>query len=375
MRQAAPLWLVALAVACASASGSKTPAPAPVQKAPYDAAPAAAHAIDLQIDARAAREILESLSRPRLDVQDAKLLEDLPAVRLAIQDSQRTPDVFERDFAAAFDEKSRTSVFDFRTIRQERDRWRVLLDAVVSREKELVRLATRRAAALLPGDRAVSAKVRVYFSFGLAGLADHLVMASLGGQDTMVVDLARALGEATGEPLDSQISRLARLVAGEAFRQVWAIYRRDSPAWRGSRPETAPIDLLLRSVAEAGPAALFAVDENFFPLSVWLKAPMKRTVEELNHRAERFARAQENLEARVELTTELKRPDFVRQVAGPSGAFLADAIVQMSGLDALRAALQNGPRAFFQAYGKASQADKSLIPLTHAITERLKGIG
>ena len=188
----------------------------------------------------------------------------------------------------------------------------------------------------------------------------------------MVVDLARALGEATGEPLDSQISRLARLVAGEAFRQAWAIYRRDSPPWRGSRPETAPIDLLLHSVAEAGPAALFAVDENFFPLSVWLKAPMKRTVEELNRRAERFARAQENLEARVELTTELRRPDFMRQVAGPSGAFLADAIVQMSGLDALRAALQNGPKAFFQAYGKASQADKSLIPLTHAIVERLK---
>ena len=372
MRQAALLLVVALAAACASASGSKAPAAAPVQKAAYDAAPAAAHLIDLQIDARAAREILEALSRPRLDVQDAKLLEDLPAVRLAIQDSLRTPDVFERDFAAAFDENSRTSVFDFRTIRQERDRWRVLLDAVVSREKDLVRLATRRAAALLPGDRAVSAKVRVYFSFGLAGLADHLVLASSGGQDIMVVDLARALGEATGEPLDSQISRLARLVAGEAFRQAWAIYRRDSPAWRGSRPETAPIDLLLRSVAEAGPAALFAVDENFFPLSVWLKAPMKRTVEELNHRAERFARAQENLEARVELTTELRRPDFVRQVAGPSGAFLADAIVQISGLDALRAALQNGPKAFFQAYGKASQADKSLIPLTHAIAERLK---
>jgi hypothetical protein len=92
----------------------------------------------------------------------------------------------------------------------------------------------------------------------------------------------------------------------------------------------------------------------------------------LNHRAERFARAQENLEARVELTTELRRPDFMRQVAGPSGAFLADAIVQTSGLDALRAALQNGPKAFFQAYGKASQADKSLIPPTHAIVERLK---
>jgi hypothetical protein len=232
-------------------------------------------------------------------------------------------------------------------------------------------MATRRAAALLPGDRAVSAKVRVYFSFGLAGLADHLVLESSGGQDIMVVDLARALGEATGEPLDSQISRLSRLAAGEAFRQAWAIYRRDSPAW-SVRPETAPIDLLLHSVAEAGPAAIFAVDENFFPLSVWLKEPMKRTIDELDRRAERFARAQESLEMRMELTTELRRPEFGRQVAGPAGAYLVDAIIQTSGLDALRAALKNGPKAFFQAYQKACQTDKSLPVLAHSIVERLK---
>ena len=372
MRRAALLLLLALSGACASASGGKAAAPASLPHAPYDAPPAAAHAIALQIDVRAAREILESLSRPRWDPQDAKLLEDLPAVHLAIQDSTRAPDVFERDFAAAFDEKSRAAVFDFHTVRSERNRWSVLLEAVVSREKDLVRLATLRAGALLPGDRVVSAKVRILFSFGLAGLADHLVLASSGGQDIMVVDLARALGETTGEPLDSQISRLARLAAGEAFRQAWAIYRRDSPAWRGDRPETAPVDLLLHSVAEAGPAAVFAVDENFFPLSVWLKAPMKRTIEELNRRAERFARAQENLETRVELTTELRRPEFARQVAGPAGAFLADAIIQTSGLDALRAALQNGPKAFFQAYEKACQADKTLVPLSHAILERLK---
>jgi hypothetical protein len=371
MRQAAILLLLALSGACASAPGGKTAPPVSAPHAPYDAPPAVAHAIDLQIDVRAAREILESLSRPRWDPQDAKLLEDLPAVRLAIQDSARTADVFERDFAAAFDEKNRAAVFDFHTVRSERNRWSVLLEAVVSREKDLVRLATLRAGALLPGDRAVSARVRVLFSFGLAGLADHLVLTGVGGQDIMVVDLARALGETTGESLDSQISRLARLAAGEAFRQAWAIYRRDSRAWKAG-PEMAPIDLLLHSVAEAGPAAVFAVDENFFPLSVWLKAPMKRTVEELNHRAERFAQAQENLEARVELTTELKRPEFQRQLSGPAGAFLADAIIQASGLDALRLALQNGPRAFFQAYEKACQADKSLVPLSHAILERLK---
>ncbi len=371
MKRAAVLLAAAFAGACASGPAPKA-APGAGPRALYDAPPAAPHAIDIQIDARAAREILESLSRPKLDPQDVKLLEDLTAVRLAIQDSMRPPEVFERDFAAAFEEGIRVSVFDFRTLRQERDRWKVLLDAVASREKDLVRIASQRAAALLPGDRAVNARVRVYLSFGLSGLADHLVLPSVGGQDTMVIDLARALGESQGEPLESQVLRLARLVGGEAFRQAWAIYRRDNPAWARPQTQASPIDFLLQTVAEAGPAAVFSVDENFFPLSVWLKAPMKSSIDELNRRAERFAQAQDNLEARMSLTTELKRPEFVRQLAGPAGAFLADAIIQTSGLDAFRAALRNGPKAFFQAYDKACQADKSLVPLTHDIRERVK---
>jgi hypothetical protein len=371
MKTAAALLILALSTACASAPPGKA-SPAVPARAAYDAPPAAPHGIDVQIDARAAREILESLSRPKVDPQDARLLEDLPAVRLAIQDSTRSNDIFERDFAAAFEENTRPSVFDFRTIRQERDRWKVLLEAVVFREKDLVRLASRRAAALLPGDRTVNARVRVFLSFGLAGLADHLVLPSTEGEDRMVVDLARALGEAQGEPLESQVSRLARLVGGEAFRQAWAIYRRDNPAWGRPQPQTAPIDLLMRVVAEAGPAAVFSVEESFFPLSVWLKDAMKRSIDELNRRAERFAQAQDNLEARVELTTELRRPEFMRQLAGPAGAFLTDAILQTGGLEALRTALQNGPKAFFQAYDHACQSDRTLIPLSHVLRDRLK---
>ena len=371
MKRAATLLSLALAAACASAPPNKV-APVAGARTAYDAPPAAPHGIDVQIDARAAREILESLSRPKHDPQDARLLEDLPAVRLAIQDSTRNNDVFERDFAAAFEENGRPSVFDFRTIRQERNRWQILLDAIVSREKDLVRLATRRAAALLPGDRTVNARVRVFFTFGLAGLADHLVLPSTEGEDRMVVDLARALGEAQGEPLDSQVSRLARLVGGEAFRQAWAIYRRDNPAWGRPQPQTPPIDLLMKSVAEAGPAAVFSVEESFFPLSVWLKDPMKRSIDELNRRAERFAQAQDNLEARVELTTELRRPEFQRQLAGPAGAFLTDAIIQTAGIEALRSALQNGPKAYFQAYDRACQTDRSLIPLAPVLRNRLK---
>lgn len=372
MRRAAALLLLAAATACSSASPSRGAAVAASPRAPYDSPPAAAHAIEIQLDPRAAREILESLSRPRFDPSDTKLLEDLPAVKLTIQDSTRGPDVFERDMAAAFDEKSRTAVFDFRTIRQERDRWGALLTGIVSREKDLVRLATQRASALLPGDRVITARVRVYLSFGLSGLADHLVLADRQGQDTMVIDLARALGESQGEPLDSQISRLSRLIGGEGFRQAWIVYRQENAAWTRGRGESAPLDQFLLLVAEAGPAAIFSVDENFFPLSVWLKTPMKRALDDLNRHAERFAQAKDSLEARVELSGELRRPDFIRQVAGPAGAFLADAVIQTSGLEALRAALARGPHGLFEAYDKACQADKSLIPLSHVIRERLK---
>ena len=367
------LLLAALAcAACASSPGGKAAPAAPSSKSPYEAPPAAAHAIDIQIDARPATEILGTLSRPRFDPADAKVLEDMPAVRLAIQDSTRGPDVFERDLKAAFDETSKGAVFDFWKIRNERTRWETLLGAIVAREKDLAQMAARRAAALLPGDRTVSAAVRVYLSFGLSGLADHLVLADARGQDTMVIDLSRALGDSQGEPLDSQLSRLARLIAGEAFRQAWLLYRRGSPAWERARPDTLPIDQLLSLVSETGPVALFAVDENFFPLAVWLKTPMKRAIDDLNRSADRFAQAQDNLEARVELVAEVRRPAFARQVAAPAGAFLADAVVQSAGLDALRAALQKGPRGLFEAYEKAYQGDKTLIPVAQKIRERIK---
>ena len=370
MKWIAPLLL--FACACASAPPVRTGAsPAPAGAAPYDAAPAAAHAIEVTIDDRAAREILASLSRPRFESSDPKVLQDLPAVRLAIADSNRAPDVFERDFAAAFDETVRTSVFNFRQVRQEKERWQTLLEGIRARQPELARVAFRRAAALLPGDRPVSVRLQVYFSFGIAGLADHLVVSASNGREAMIVDLARALGESQADPFESQLQRLARLIAGEAFRQAWAAYREGSPAWKQPDPSLGQLDILLRAVAGAGPGALFSVDENFFPLSVWLKEPMNRLVGEFNRTAEKLGETQDNLEARMELTSEIRRGNFMGRVAGPAGAFLCDAIVQAEGLNGLRAALEKGPRAFFDAYDRAAQKDRGLVPLSHVIREKL----
>lgn len=369
MRRAAVLAV--FLVGCTSAPAGRTAAPPTGGRSPYDLPPAVPHTIEIRLDARAAREILGTLSRARFERSDALVLEDLPAVRLAIQDSGRSAEVFERDLAAAFEEQIKVAVFNFRPIRLARDRWLVLLDGIASRQEDIAGRAARRAAALLPSDRALSGRLQVDLSFGLAGLADHVMLAGSTDREEMVVDLDRAIGESEGESLDSQVARLARLIAGEAFRQTWRRYCDSSPNWRRLDPQLGPLELLLHTTAEHGPAALFAFDENFFPLATWLKEPMRRSIEDLNRQAERFAEGQNDLEKRAELAAEVQKGDLARRLAGPAGAFLADAIVEAKGLDSLRLALAGGPRAFFAAYDRVSQADKSLPPLSNVIRERI----
>ena len=383
-----PLVVLAAGAALIAASGCASPgatarssAPVPlaastgtVSKAPYDAPPAAAHVIEITIRTRAARDILASLTRQRYDAADVKLLESLPAVRLAIQDAGRAEDVFERDFSAAFDEKARATVFDFRSIREGRDKWQALLDAVEAKTSDLAKLAATRAAALLPGDRVVSAHLDVYLSFGVAGLGDHIVVRQADGREGMVLDLARALGDSEGEPLDSRISRIARLIAGEAFRQAWGEYRSASAVWLHPDPQLGELDVLLRAVAGAGPVSLYTVDENFFPLTVWLKEPMRRAIEDLNRRADRLAEAEGNLERRMDLLTEIRRGDFARRIAGQDGAYLVDGVIQAAGIDGLRKSLEGGPRPFFLAYERASESNRDLVPLSKTIRDQLAGI-
>jgi len=375
IRRAACLLVAASCAGCSASAPGPPPAPPAASRAPYDAPPAGRHSIEIRVDSRAARDILAALSRPRYESSDAKLLRDLPAVRLAVQDSGRSLETFERDLAAAFDEETGSVVFDFRSIRGARTRWDTFLAALSSREAELARMGAERSAALLPSDRPVAVRMRVLLSFGLAGLADHLVVMAPEGNELMIVDLSRALGESESETVENQMSRVARLVAGETYRQAWAAYRSTSPNWMRPDPALGQVEPLLRVVAEAGPVALFHVDENFFPLSVWLKDAMKRSLAQLNRTAERLVESEADLERRVELVTEIRRPEFAQRLAGPAGAFLCDGIIQISGLEAFRSALAAGPRAFFTAYEEAQQRSRDLVPLSAAIRDRLGAAG
>ena len=244
---------------------------------------------------------------------------------------------------------------------------------ISGREAELTKLTSDRARALLPADRPVSVTMAISLTFGLPGRADHIAVPDADGAGwSVVVDLSRALSDVQSSPPAEQIKHLSRLMAAEAYQRAWAAYRAGSPAWQRRDAALGQLELLLRRVAEAGPVAIYSVDENFFPLAVWLRQPMRDNLDELNRVADRLVSAEGDLDARMGVAAEIQKPDFTARVAGPAGAFLADGIIQVLGLDAYRAALAGGPRAFFAAYGRASERKGSgLFPLGKAIRGQL----
>lgn len=370
MKTAGAVLALLLATACASSPAASRPRAA-TGSAPFGAAPAARHEVRVELDTKAAREILGSLSRPKFEPTDVKVLEDMLPIRLAIEDSGRSSEIFERDFAAAFSAENQTAVFDFASIRKDRDRWQVLLEMVSSHKEDIEHASESRAIALLPGDRAISARVASYVSFGLAGLADHLLVATPNGPPAVIVDLARALGDVENQPPDVQTGRVVSLISGETFRIAWAVYCGGSPNWKRAAPQLGSLEPLVRMVAEGGPVALFGIEDSFFPLSTWLKEPMHRALNDLDRMAERLVESEKDLDVRVSVAAEVKRPDFQRRVASPAGAYMEDGILQAFGIDALRAALAEGPVAFFQAYVRAAHQNKDLPPLAKVIEERL----
>jgi hypothetical protein len=166
-----------------------------------------------------------------------------------------------------------------------------------------------------------------------------------------------------------------RLIAGETYGEAWRSYREANPAWSRPLPGLGPLEPLVRTVAEAGPVAIFGVEESFFPLSTWLKEPMQRTMNDMNRMGERLVESENDLDTRVSLAGELKRPEFRRRVAAPGGAFMEDGIIQVFGIDGLRQTLSEGPVAFFQEYDRATKQLRDLPPLSKVIVERLGAPG
>ena len=352
----------------ARASGSKDVAPA-FGNAPYEAEPVQPDRIRVAVDFSAAEQILEALSQEKPKPGDASTLRALPAVRDQIAESGKDPADWDRDFASAFQEESRPSAFDLRSIRLDRERWRVALAGLKADGDAVARLSARRAAALLPSDAPVKLACEVELTFAMAGLEDHAVSREGDGRIRVLVDMGHTVSTSTGDTREERSDALARLIAAEAFRAAWDRYRAVAPGWQGAA-DLGVLEPLLRAVSIAAPVALYAFDRNFFPLARWLHDPMLRGIDALNHEATVLLDPKTDLAVRAEILSSLRRPGLRGDPALGSAAFLADGVFQRLGREELIRALAAGPSGLIDAYARASGKGSDLPPLSEGLRKR-----
>ena len=352
---------VRIAVLLSAAGLAEAAAPAaPFGNAPYDAAAPATARVTVRVNTSAAEQILEALSRDQPRPGEAASLEGNPVVRRQISESGKSDTVWIEDFASAFAPESRPATFDLRSVRIDRDRWKVALEGVKLDAAALASSAASRAAALLPDDVPVALETEVDLTFALAGIADHVLFPASDGRAVVLIDLGRAISGNPGNPRAGTAELLSRLAAAEVFRAAWAAYIRASPAWQ--KPDAGPVDPLLRATATVAPIALFAFDRNFYPLSRWLHDDMIASIDAFNQEAALLADPKTDIARRAEVLAGLRKPGLRPDAALSAGAFLADAVFQAGGRPALVGALAAGPDGLFDAYASAAAAKKSGLP-------------
>ena len=329
--------------------------------APYDApAPPGPQRIRVRVDTSAAEQILEAVSREKPRAGDAAALEASAPIRRQIAESGKGDSVWTEDFANAFLPESRPGSFDLRSVRLDRDRWKVCLEGVKMDAASIAESAARRAEALLPADVPIAFSAEIDLTFALAGIEDHVLFPEGNDRAVVLIDLGRAISENPGNPRAETAETLSRLAAAETFRAVWGVYRKLSPAWQ--KPDEGPTGALVRSVAIVAPLALFAFDRNFFPLSRWLHDDMLRAVDAFNQEAALLGDPKTDLGKRAEILAGLRKPGLRPDPALSAGAFLADGVFQASGRQALVDALAAGPEGIVRAYEAAAAAKKSGLP-------------
>lgn len=360
------LALFAGALASAAASAAPPDAGPAFGNAPYEAEPVQPERVRVSLDFSAAEQVLDALSQDKPKPGDASALRALSAVRDQITESGKDPSDWDRDFASAFLEESRPSVFDLRSIRLDRDRWGVALAGLKAEGGAIARLAARRAAALLPTDAPVKLTCNVELTFAMAGLEDHAISREGDDRIRILVDLGHTVSTSTGDTREERSDAIARLIAGEAFRAAWDRYRAVAPGWQKATA-LGTLEPLARAVAAVAPVALYAFDRNFFPLARWLHDPMLHGLDALNHEATLLSDPKTDLAQRAEVLASLRRPGLRGDPALGAAAFLADGIFQRLGRQELLLALAGGPSGLFEAYARASGKGSNLPPLSDAL--------
>jgi hypothetical protein len=204
-----------------------------------------------------------------------------------------------------------------------------------------------RLASLLPDEPALTIPIVVVPFIGIGGFRE---ISSLREDGTLflVVELPRLVGSSSALQPHEAFLKMLRGAGAESWRTLFTAYVQKTPPWPAA--DATGLDALLADAASEGPAALFQIPDEFFPLDPFFAEPVTRGFRRFNETAEKLLDPATKEVARRDLLREARKGDFWAQYPVVVGAQMAETIVRQKGRAAYVAALAAGPRALTRLY-------------------------
>ena len=343
----APLAL-ATALVTAPHARSADPLPGP----PFDVSAATPHEITFTIDTQPARDVLVLLSGAPEPTAALRRLKASQHATQAIRAQNLSPDDYYGKLVSAI---SGTPDPLFTSFAGRGPYFAKLLDEMEGDGPAAAALVARRIASILPAGVPVKAHLVLVPFFAISGFSE-LATVNGEGETVLAADLPRIVGNVATAPLPREILlKLLRTASAEAWRALFDANVRKAPAWPADVEKALDFNTLLARTVADGPATLFLVPDEFFPLSPLLEEPIARNFGRWNKAAEVLLEGKIKDAQRQELFANAAKGDFWQRYPAIVGAQMTDGLLRLAGREKFLAALAAGPHAVALLYISATK--------------------
>lgn len=343
-RRVLPAIVAAAAIAAAAASASAADTfPGP----PFDLSAPTPHEITFTIDTAPARDVLGLLTGAPGPTAALRRLKASAHATQAIRAQDLSTDDYYGKLVSAI---AGTPDPLFTSFTGRSPYFAKLLDDMEGEGPALATTEAKRVGSILPPGTPVKARVVLVPFFAISGFAEILAV-SADGEIVLAADLPRLVGNVvTAPPPREVLLKILRAAAAEAWRAIFESVVRKPPAWPANGDKALDFDALLARTVAEGPATLFLVPEDFFPLSPLLEEPIARNFSRWNRAAELLLEGKLKASQRQDLFQGAGKGDFWQRYPAIVGAQMTDGVLRLAGREKFLAALAAGPRAVATLY-------------------------
>lgn len=338
------LLIPALAALAPIATPAEAGEPQPSAGPPFDVASRTPHRITAAIDTGPARDILALLTGSDEAPAALRRLKASAAARAALRAEETSAEDFWGRLVTA---ATGTPDLLLASYRGQAEAFRAVLDQTDRDAPGTAPLLAARLASLLPDEPPLTIRIVVVPFIGVGGFRE---ISSIPEEGTLflLADLPRLAASSGALQPREILLKMLRGAGAVSWRVLFNAYVRKSPPWPAA--DAVNLDALLAQSASEGPAALFQIPDEFFPLDPFFAEPVARAFRRYNDAAEKLLDPETKEVARRELLREGMHGEFWAQYPAIVGAQMVETLIRKMGRAAYVAALARGPRALARLY-------------------------